>query len=138
MYRQMNKVLKTLCLLISIVVLRFFGFVQYAICQFATLDFSFTKNYRLEYGSVSLPWTYKKYAYIRITQVSHPASVYRSPVIDADSNDLRGRETDKSIVIYWLSFDKEDHHFRLSFPGWRESWIDLSISNTKYTVIANG
>jgi hypothetical protein len=113
--------------------------VQYNIYKRADISFlGSSGDYRLEYVAAELPYTYINYAYIRVIDIAHPDHVYRSPIAAALDIDVKGFETDKKINMGWLVFDKEKHSFLLAFPGWRESWINLFISNTPYAVIENG
>jgi hypothetical protein len=135
---MLKNISKLLVYVLAIIAIAMISLAKYNTSRASLADFSFSSDYRLEYVPVVLPYTYIQYAYIRITDVAHPDHVYRSPIAAALDIDVKGFETDKKINMGWLVFDKEKHSFLLAFPSWRESWINLFISNTPYAVIENG
>ncbi|MCX2543531.1 hypothetical protein [Pseudomonas sp. COW5] len=76
-------------------------------------------------------------AYLRITDVQNPREIYRTPLYDTQSLDMRAFEDDSQVGITWIEFDKKNKTFRISMPQWEESWLNPFISNTPYEVIPN-
>jgi hypothetical protein len=94
-------------------------------------------KYRIECVDVLFLYFYSQYSYFRFTEVSKPVRVCRSPVV-RDNIDLSSFEDSKQVEVVWLDFEKDTHRFTLGYPQWRESWINVFISNTPYTVQPNG
>lgn len=76
-------------------------------------------------------------AYLRIIDSKEPNKVYRSPLYDTQSLDMRAYEDDAEIGITWIDFNKKNKEFTISMPQWEESWLNFFISNTPYEVIPN-
>jgi hypothetical protein len=115
-----------------------FCLVKYNIDREASDSFlSRSGKYRIECVDVLFPYVYNRYVYFRFTEVASPARVYRSPVVRYNI-DLSSFENSKQVGVVWLEFEKETHRFTLSYPQWHESWINVFISNTPYTVQPNG
>lgn len=76
-------------------------------------------------------------AYLRIIDSKEPAKVYRSPLYDTQSLDMRAYEDDTEVGITWIDFNKKNKTFTISMPQWEESWLNFFISNTPYEVIPN-
>ncbi|WP_090177922.1 hypothetical protein [Pseudomonas arsenicoxydans] len=76
-------------------------------------------------------------AYLRIIDSKDSAKVYRSPLYDTQSLDMRAYEDDNEVGITWIDFNKKNKVFTVSMPQWEESWLNVFISNTPYEVIPN-
>lgn len=76
-------------------------------------------------------------AYLRIIDKQEPGAVYRSPLYDTQSLDMRAFEDESEVGIYWISFNYHEKTFSISMPEWRESWLNVFISNTPYIDLKN-
>jgi hypothetical protein len=76
-------------------------------------------------------------AYLRVIDSKEPSKIYRSPLYDTQSLDMRTFEDDAEVGITWIDFNKENKVFTVSMPQWEESWLNVFISNTSYEVIPN-
>lgn len=76
-------------------------------------------------------------AYLRVTDKQDPQKVYRTPLYDMQSLDMRPFENDNKIGISWIDLDKQAKIFTISMPQWEESWLNIFISNTPYTNLEN-
>lgn len=76
-------------------------------------------------------------AYLRIIDKQEPGAVYRSPLYDTQSLDMRAFEDEREVGIYWISFNYHEKIFSISMPEWRESWLNVFISNTPYIDLKN-
>jgi hypothetical protein len=133
-----GKVLRSLCGVVALVLGSFFYLVIYNINREASDSFlSRSGQYRIECVDVLFPFFYDRYVYFRFTELANPFRIYRSPVVKYNI-DLSSFESSKQVGVVWLGFDKETHRFTLGYPQWRESWINVFISNTPYTVQPNG
>lgn len=133
-----GKWFRSLCIVIGLVLFSFFYMVIFNINREASESFlSGSGRYRIECVDVLFLYFYSQYAYFRFTEVSKPVRVYRSRVV-RDNIDLSSFEDSKQVGVVWLDFEKDTHRFTLGYPQWRESWINLFISNTPYTVQPNG
>jgi hypothetical protein len=94
-------------------------------------------KYRIEAVKVIFPYIYDHYFYFRVIELANPSLTYRSPIV-RDGIDLHSFESALQVGIVWLDFNKVTHQFDLSYPEWSESWLNLFISNTPYTVLPNG
>ncbi|WP_311968392.1 hypothetical protein [Pseudomonas baltica] len=111
----------------------FMLFVRSSITHESSVSFmSDSGDYRLDSVRVAPPFTFRSYAYLRLTEVQHPARVYRSPLMDADSLEMVGFETPNEVGVAWLTFYKSEHRFRVTIPQWTENWLNIFISNTPY------
>jgi hypothetical protein len=136
---MLRKSIIVVVLVCMFMLLAMFSLAQYNIYKDAEIKIvSLSGDYRIEYVTVELPYTYKRYAYVRFIELINPGKVYRSPIALADVIDLESFETKGEVGVVWLMFDKEKHKFRMGFPQWRESWLNLFISNTPYSAPSNG
>jgi len=76
-------------------------------------------------------------AYLRVTDRQNPQKVYRTPLYDMQSLDMRPFENEKRVGISWIDFDQQAKTFTISMPQWKESWLNVFISNTPYTNLEN-
>lgn len=76
-------------------------------------------------------------AYLRVIDSKEPGKVYRTPLYDTQSLDMRTFEDDAEVGITWISFEKKDKAFVISMPQWEESWLNIFISNTPYEILEN-
>lgn len=93
-------------------------------------------RYKIESVNVLFPYVYDNYVYFRVIDLDNPSQIYRSPIV-RDGVDFHSFENAREVGVVWLGFNKRTHEFNVSFPGWQESWINLFISNTPYTVITD-
>ncbi|RMQ42165.1 hypothetical protein ALQ04_00996 [Pseudomonas cichorii] len=75
--------------------------------------------------------------YLRVIDTQEPAKVYRTPLYDTQSMDLRAFENEKEVGVSWVDFDRQEKTFTISVPQWEESWLNIFISNTPYTHLEN-
>ncbi|QXH47784.1 hypothetical protein KSS93_07715 [Pseudomonas xanthosomatis] len=95
-------------------------------------------KYRLENVKVGGPlFIASAKGYLRVVNINDPKEVYRSPLYDWESVDMGSREYEDGVGIRWLTFHKEKKDFDIAMPDWQESWQNLFISNTPYTVFPN-
>ncbi|MCG3692713.1 hypothetical protein [Aliarcobacter butzleri] len=80
---------------------------------------------------------FEKLGYLRITDKEIPGAVFRSPLYDLQSLDMRSYEDNLTVGIVWVDFLKTDHSFIIASPDWSEHWLNIFISNTPYEVIEN-
>lgn len=76
-------------------------------------------------------------AYLRVTDRQNPQKVYRTPLYDMQSLDMRPFENEQRVGISWIDFDQQAKTFTISMPQWKESWLNVFISNTPYTNLEN-
>ncbi|MBA1232771.1 hypothetical protein G7013_24280 [Pseudomonas viridiflava] len=76
-------------------------------------------------------------AYLKVIDKQKPEAVYRSPLYEVQSLDMRAFESEDKVGIYWVSFDREKKAFIISMPEWKESLFNAFISNTPYTHLEN-
>lgn len=76
-------------------------------------------------------------AYLRVVDSKEPGKVYRTPLYDTQSLDMRTFEDDTEVGITWIAFEKKDKTFIISMPQWEESWLNIFISNTPYEILEN-
>jgi hypothetical protein len=133
-----GKVLRSLCGVVALVLGSFFYLVIYNINREASDSFlSRSGQYRIECVDVLFPFFYDRYVYFRFAEIANPSLIYRSPIV-RDGIDFHSFESAHQVGIVWLDFNKVTHQFDLSYPEWSESWLNLFISNTPYTVLPNG
>lgn len=133
-----SKLFRILCCVFALVLGLISFLVRYNIDREASDSFfSQSGKYRIECVDVLFPYVYNRYVYFRFTEIANPFRIYRSPVVRYNI-DLSSFENSRQVGVVWLDFDKETHRFTLGYPQWRESWINVFISNTPYTVQPNG
>lgn len=76
-------------------------------------------------------------AYLKVIDKQNPEAVYRSPLYEVQTLDMRAFESEDKVGIYWVSFDREKKAFTVSMPEWKESLFNVFISNTPYTHLEN-
>jgi hypothetical protein len=76
-------------------------------------------------------------AYLRVIDTQEPGKVYRTPLYDTQSLDMRAFEDEDEVGITWIDFDRKNKTFTISMPQWEESWLNIFISNTPYTHMEN-
>lgn len=76
-------------------------------------------------------------AYLRVVDTQEPEKVYRTPLYDTQSLDMRAFEDEDEVGITWIDFDRKNKTFTISMPQWEESWLNVFISNTPYTHMEN-
>ncbi|KAB0512667.1 hypothetical protein [Pseudomonas koreensis] len=76
-------------------------------------------------------------AYLRVVDSKDPGKVYRTPLYDTQSLDMRTFEDDAEVGITWIAFEKKDKVFIISMPQWEENWLNIFISNTPYEILEN-
>ena len=76
-------------------------------------------------------------AYLRVVDSKDPGKVYRTPLYDTQSLDMRTFEDDAEVGITWIAFEKKDKAFIISMPQWEENWLNIFISNTPYEILEN-
>jgi hypothetical protein len=76
-------------------------------------------------------------AYLRIIDRQNPQEVYRTPLYDTQSLDMRASENESTVGIAWIYFDKDKKAFEIALPQWESHWLNLFISNTPYVYLEN-
>ncbi|MBV1809864.1 hypothetical protein [Pseudomonas viridiflava] len=76
-------------------------------------------------------------AYLKIIDKESPEAVYRSPLYELQSLDMRAFESENKVSIYWISFDRGKKAFTISMPEWKENLFNVFISNTPYAHLEN-
>ncbi|WP_146043153.1 hypothetical protein [Pseudomonas protegens] len=79
----------------------------------------------------------RRMAYLRVKDAQVPGTVYRTPLYDMQSLDMRVFEDDREVGIYWIKFDLQKKVFIISMPEWEESLMNIFISNTPYVHVEN-
>ncbi|RMO18247.1 hypothetical protein ALQ47_00016 [Pseudomonas cichorii] len=75
--------------------------------------------------------------YLRVIDTQEPGKVYRTPLYDTQSLDMRAFENEKEVGVSWIDFDRQEKTFTISMSQWEESWLNIFISNTPYTHLEN-
>jgi hypothetical protein len=99
--------------------------------------FSASGGYRIEYVRIDPPFPFYNLAYMRVIDLTHSDQVFRSPVADAESLEMRAIETRDEVGVSFLRFNKVQHRFNVLIPGWEESFLNIFVSNTPYDVSAD-
>ena len=86
-------------------------------------------------NGVLMPWG--GMSYLRITDIENPMNSYRTPLYETQHLDMRANEDQNTVGIYWIDFLKAEKAFELSFPDWKDHWLNFFVSNTPYTVLPN-
>jgi hypothetical protein len=134
MYRKFFRIFAVLSILILGAVV---GLLRVNIGRGAGAELvSQSGRYKIESVNVLFPYVYDNYVYFRVIDLDNPSQIYRSPIV-RDGVDFHSFENSREVGVVWLGFNKRTHEFHVSFPGWHESWINLFISNTPYTVITD-
>lgn len=76
-------------------------------------------------------------AYLRVIDRQNPQEVYRTPLYDTQSLDMRATENESTVGIAWIYFDKDKKAFEIALPQWQSHWLNLFISNTPYVYLEN-
>ncbi|MBP5119457.1 hypothetical protein [Pseudomonas protegens] len=76
-------------------------------------------------------------AYLRVVDMQAPETVYRTPLYDTQSLDMRAFENDHEVGIYWIKFDWQKKLFVISMPDWEEHWMNIFVNNTPYIHLKN-
>ncbi|WP_265534736.1 hypothetical protein [Pseudomonas saponiphila] len=76
-------------------------------------------------------------AYLRVIDTQAPEKVYRTPLYDTQSLDMRVFESDHEVGVYWIKFDWRKKLFVISMPEWGEHWMNVFVSNTPYSHFKN-
>ncbi|OLU28804.1 hypothetical protein BVH03_12140 [Pseudomonas sp. PA15(2017)] len=75
--------------------------------------------------------------YLRVIDTQEPRRVYRTPLYDTQSLDMRVFEDDVEVGVTWIDFDKKHKEFAISMPQWKGNWLNVFVSNTPYTHLEN-
>ncbi|MGE7958769.1 hypothetical protein ACQKQA_19655 [Pseudomonas sp. NPDC089530] len=70
--------------------------------------------------------------YLQVIDLKDPQRVYRTPLVEDWSLDLRMFEDDDSLRIFGLEFSKATKTYLIQWPDWEHHWLDGFISNTPY------
>lgn len=76
-------------------------------------------------------------AYLRIIDRQNPQEVYRTPLYDTQSLDMRASENASTVGIVWIYFNKDKKTFEIALPQWETHWLNIFISNTPYVYLEN-
>ncbi len=76
-------------------------------------------------------------AYLKVIDKQNPEAVYRSPLYEVQSMDMRAFESEEKVGVYWVSFDRVKKAFTISIPEWKGNLFNVFISNTPYTHLEN-
>ncbi|MCO7614419.1 hypothetical protein NJH83_29725 [Pseudomonas chlororaphis] len=79
----------------------------------------------------------RRMAYLRVIDTQAPETVYRTPLYNTQSLDMRVFENDHEVGIYWIRFDWQKKLFVISMPEWEEHGMNVFVSNTPYTNFKN-
>ncbi|WP_139834941.1 hypothetical protein [Pseudomonas sp. B35(2017)] len=94
-------------------------------------------RYILENVRVGKIFPFGGMAYLRVIDRENPQVVYRTPLYDTQSLDMNTNETESTVGIVWIYFDRNKKSFEIAMPEWEESWMNMFISNTPYTHLEN-
>ncbi|HGM5550173.1 MULTISPECIES: hypothetical protein [Pseudomonas] len=76
-------------------------------------------------------------AYLRVIDRQNPQEVYRTPLYDTQSLDMRASENESTVGIAWIYFNKSKKTFEIAMPQWESHWLNMFISNTPYEILEN-
>lgn len=76
-------------------------------------------------------------AYLRVIDRQNPQEVYRTPLYDTQSLDMRASENASTVGIVWIYFNKDKKTFEMALPQWETHWLNIFISNTPYVYLEN-
>lgn len=76
-------------------------------------------------------------AYLRVIDRQNPQEVYRTPLYDTQSLDMRASENASTVGIVWIYFNKDKKTFEIALPQWETHWLNIFISNTPYVYLEN-
>ncbi|EJM68148.1 hypothetical protein PMI30_01594 [Pseudomonas sp. GM50] len=94
-------------------------------------------RYIMENVGVGRWWYWNDMAYLRVIDRQHPEKVYRTPLYEMDSFDMRAFEDEKEVGIVWIYFDLVNKAFTVHMPQWKPHWLNYFISNTPYEAGGN-
>ncbi|MHC8329762.1 hypothetical protein [Pseudomonas sp. LB1P83] len=94
-------------------------------------------RYILENVRVGRILTLGGMAYLRVIDRQNPQEVYRTPLYDTQSLDMRVTEDDETVGIAWIYFNRDNKTFDIAMPQWESHWLNMFISNTPYVHIEN-
>lgn len=122
-----------------LIALALFGIIHIAITEDAQSSYPSPSGRFLVQNVLLPPWLgpWCDLAYIRIIDTQAPGSTFRTPLYDKHYTDMRSHEDDRTVGLIWFDFDKQEQTFTIGVPEWRDSWLNLFISNTPYRVIEN-
>lgn len=123
--------------------------VSFLISLWGAVHVATTQGVQYSYASPSgqfiiqnvllLPWfgTWCDLAYIRVIDTHTPDSSFRTPLYSKYYTDMRMHEDDRVVGVIWFDFDKQQQSFSVGVPDWKDSWMNVFISNTPYQVFEN-
>ncbi|CAI8923478.1 DUF1616 domain-containing protein [Pseudomonas sp. IT-P2] len=94
-------------------------------------------RYILENVRVGKVLTLGGMAYLRVIDRQAPQEVYRTPLYDTQSLDMRVTEDGETVGIAWIYFNRDKKTFDIAMPQWESHWLNIFISNTPYEHIEN-
>ncbi len=94
-------------------------------------------RYILENVRVGRILTLGGMAYLRVIDRQNPQEVYRTPLYDTQSLDMRVTEDNETVGIAWIYFNRDKKTFDIAMPQWESHWLNMFISNTPYVHIEN-
>ncbi|WP_206360452.1 hypothetical protein, partial [Pseudomonas viridiflava] len=94
-------------------------------------------RYILENVRVGRILTLGGMAYLRVIDRQNPQEVYRTPLYDTQSLDMRVTEDNETVGIAWIYFNRDKKTFDIAMPQWESHWLNMFISNTPYAHIEN-
>lgn len=94
-------------------------------------------RYILENVRVGRILTLGGMAYLRVIDRQNPQEIYRTPLYDTQSLDMRVTEDDETVGIAWIYFNRDKKTFDIAMPQWESHWLNMFISNTPYVHIEN-
>ncbi|MBB3241129.1 hypothetical protein FHW68_002649 [Pseudomonas sp. Tn43] len=136
-----NKYRKYTCrmavLLVTLSVLLFFVVTTMRNYPASSTVVSPSGRYILENVRVGKIFTLGGMAYLRVIDRQHPQEVYRTPLYDTQSLDMRVTEDDSTVGIAWIYFNRAQKTFDIAMPQWESHWLNMFISNTPYVHLEN-
>lgn len=81
-------------------------------------------------GSLLVP--FDPLGYLQVTDLKDPQRVYRTPLIQDWSLDLRMWEHGDTLSIFGLEFNTATKTYLIQWDDWRPHWLNGFISNTPY------
>jgi len=136
-----NKHKKRICLMavmfVSLSIFLFFIVATMRSYPASSIVISPSGRYILENVRVGKILTLGGLAYLRVVDRQNPQEVYRTPLYDTQSLDMRVTEDDVTVGIAWIYFNRGNKTFDIAMPQWESHWLNMFISNTPYVYLEN-
>lgn len=136
-----NKYKKHICLMavlfVSLSIFLFFIVVTMRNYPASSTVISPSGRYILENVRVGKILTLGGLAYLRVVDRQNPQEVYRTPLYDTQSLDMRVTENKATVGVAWIYFNRDKKTFDIAMPQWESHWLNVFISNTPYVYLEN-